>query len=88
MLLVTLDVKRLYTNVPVEEAAEIALKKLYSKDEVPEIPRSATKNLLRLAARSVQFENIKMCYNKLDGLTMSAFLVIFLSNLWMKSTEN
>ena len=55
MLLVTLDVKILYTNVPVEEAAEIALKKLYSSDDVPEIPRLSTKNLLRLAERNLQF---------------------------------
>ena len=40
-LVVSLDVKSLYTNVPVEEAIEIALKELYSSDEVPEIPRSA-----------------------------------------------
>ena len=42
-LVVSLDVKSLYTNVPVEEAIEIALKELYSSDEVPEIPRSAMK---------------------------------------------
>ena len=44
-LVVSLDVKSLYTNVPVEEVIEITLKELYSSDKVPEIPRSAMKSL-------------------------------------------
>ena len=54
-LLVSLDVKSLYTNVPVEEAIEIALKDLYSSDKVPEIPRSAMKSLLRPAVANIHF---------------------------------
>ena len=38
-LVVSLNVKSLYTNVPVEEANEIALKEEYSSDEVPELPK-------------------------------------------------
>ena len=56
---VSLDVKSLYTNVPVEEAIEIALKDLYSSDEVPEIPKSATKSLLKLAVKNVHIKCIK-----------------------------
>ena len=37
----SLDVKRLYTNVPLKEAIEIALKKLYSQESPPEIQRAA-----------------------------------------------
>ena len=86
-LVVSLDVKSLYTNVPVEEAIEIALKELYSSDEVPEIPRSAMKSLLRLAVTNVHFKCNKMWYTRSDGLAMGASLAVILANLWMKSFE-
>ena len=86
-LVVSLDVKSLYTNVTVEEAIEIALRELYSSDEVPEIPRSAMKSLLRLAVTNVHFKCNKMWYNQSDGLAMGASLVVILANLWMKSFE-
>ena len=63
-LVVSLDIKSLYTNVPVEEAIEIALIELYSIDEVPEIPRSAMKSLLRLAVTNVHFKCKKMWYTQ------------------------
>ena len=34
-LVLTLDYERLHTNVPVDEAIEIAFKELYSSEEVP-----------------------------------------------------
>ena len=37
----SLDVKRLYTNLPLKEAIEIALQKLYSQESPPEIQRAA-----------------------------------------------
>ena len=52
-LVVSLGVKNLYTKVPSEEAIEIALKELYSSDEIPEIPRSAMKSLFRQALDNV-----------------------------------
>ena len=52
---VSLGVKSLWTNVPVEEATVIELKELYSSDEMSEIPRSAMKSLLRLAVNNVHF---------------------------------
>ena len=86
-LVVSLDVKSLYTNVPVEEAIEIALKELYSSDEVPEIPRSAMKSILRPAVTNVHFKCNKMWRTQLNGLAMGASLAVILANLWMKSCE-
>ena len=86
-LVVSPDVKSLYTNVPVEEAIEMTLKELYSSDEVPEIPRSAMKSLLRLAVTNVHFKCNKMWYTQSDGLAMGASLAVLLANLWMKSFE-
>ena len=81
-LFVSLNVKSLYTNVP-----EIARKELYSSDEFPWIPRSAMKNLLRLAVTNAHFKCNKMWYTQSDGLAMGALLAVILANLWMKSFE-
>ena len=84
---VTLDFKNLYKNVPVKEAIEIALKELYSSDEIPENQRSAMKKFLRLAVTNVYFECNKIWYTQSDGLTIGASLAVILANLWMKSFE-
>ena len=86
-LVVSLDVKNLYTNVPVEEAIEIALKELYSSDEVPEIPRSAMKSLSRLLVTNFHFKCNKTWYTQWDGLAVGASLAVKLANLWVKSFE-
>ena len=46
--IVFLDEKQLYTNVPVRDAVEIALREFFSSKLAPEIPRSVMKNFLRL----------------------------------------
>ena len=89
-LVVSLDVKSLYTNVLVEEAIQIALKELRSSDEVPEILRSAMKSLLSLAVTNVtnvHFRCNKMWYTQSDGSAMGASLAVILANLWIKSFE-
>ena len=84
-LVVSFDVKSLYTNVPVEEAIKIALKELYSSDKVMEIPRSAMKSLLRLTVTNVHFKFNNMWYTQSDALAMGASLFVILTNLWMTS---
>ena len=44
--IVSLDVKCLYTNVPVNETIEIALRRLHSSDHVPEMSRLTLKTIL------------------------------------------
>ena len=84
-LVVSFDVKSLYTNVPVEEAIETVLKELYSSDEVPEILRSAMKSLLRLAVTKAHFSCNKMWLTQPDGLALGALLAVILANRWKKS---
>ena len=67
-LVLSLDVRGLYTNVPVEGAIEIALKELYSSYEIPEVPRSTMKSHLRLALTNVHFKCKKMWYTQSNGL--------------------
>ena len=85
--IVSLDVKSLYTNVPVGEAIEIALRELYSSNLAPDIPRSAMKSLLKLAVTNVHFKCNGICYVQSDGLAMGASLAVILVNVKMKSFE-
>ena len=85
--IVSLDVKSLYTNVPVGEAIEIALRELYSSNLAPDIPRSAIKCLLKLAVTNVHFKCNGIWYVQSDGLAMGASLAVILAIVWMKSFE-
>ena len=38
--IISLDVKNLYTNVPLKDVMDIALKTLYSQNELPDLSRS------------------------------------------------
>ena len=48
-----LDVNSLYTNVPLEEGVEIALRRLIEQVKPPETSRKTMKKLLNLALRKV-----------------------------------
>ena len=54
--IISLDVKNLYIIVPLEEAIEIALQKLYSQEYPPEIQRATRKRLLNMAVSKVYFK--------------------------------
>ena len=83
----SLDVKSLYTNVPVIEAIEIALS-LYSSDHAPETSRSALKTLLNLAVTNVCFKCNDRWFCQVDGSPMGASLAVTLANIWRKSFEH
>ena len=51
--IVSLDMKNLYTNFPVNEAINLALRSLYSSDHDPEMSRSIFKKRLRLAVTNL-----------------------------------
>ena len=82
--LISLDVKSLYTNVPLKEAADIALRKLYEQDEPPPIARKTMKRLLNMAVSQVHFKCSEILYVQKDGLAMGASPVVVLANLWLK----
>ena len=85
--LISLDVKSLYTNVPLKEAIDIALRKLYEQDEPPSIARKTTKRLLNMAVIQVHFKCNETWYVQKDGLAMGASLAVILANLWLKQYE-
>ena len=66
--IISLDVKSLYTNVPLKEAIEIVLQKLYSQESPPEIRRAIMKRLLNMAVSKVYFKCNDSWYVQADGL--------------------
>ena len=85
--IVSLDVKSLYTNVPLKEAVEIALRRLYEQVNPPETSRKTMKKLLNLAVSKVHFKCNGLWYVQKDGLAMGASLAVILANLWLKEYE-
>ena len=79
--IVSLDVKSLYTNVPVGESIEIALRELYLSNLAPDIPRSAMKSLLKLAVTNVHFICNGIWYVQSDVVAMGSSLAVLLANV-------
>ena len=85
--IISLDVNSLYTNVPLKEAVEIALRRLYEHVNPPETSRKTMKKLLNLAVSKVHFKCNGLWYVQEDDLTMGASLAVILVNLWLKEYE-
>ena len=85
--IISLNVESLFTKVPLKEAIEIALHKLYSQDSPPEVQRAIMKRLLNMIISeyisSVMIHGIV----QVDSLAMSASLAVLLTNLWLKEYE-
>ena len=62
MQIVSLDIKKLYTNVPVSESIKVALQCLYSIDTRPNIERSTLKLQLKVAVTNFYFKSNRSWY--------------------------
>ena len=85
--IISLDVKSMYTNVPLREAAEIALRRIFEQVNPPETSRKNTKKLLNLAVSKAHFKCNGLWYVQKDGLAMGASLAVKLANFGSKNTE-
>ena len=85
--IISLDVKSLYTNVPLKEAVEIAQRRLFEQVNPPETSRNTMKKLLIFAVSKVHFKCNGLWYVQKDGLAMGASLALVLANLWLKEYE-
>ena len=85
--LISLDVKSLYTSVPLKEAIDIALRKLYEQDEPHSIARKSMKRLLNMAISQVHFKCNETWYVQKDGLAMGASLAVIFCKSWRKQYE-
>ena len=77
----------MYTNVPLKEAVELALRRLYEQVNPSETSRETMKKLLNLAVSKVHFNCNGLWYVQKDGIAMRASLAVILANLWLKEYE-
>ena len=83
----SMDVKSLYTNVPVLEAISIACEALYDSNSAPDMEQDTLTQLMQLAVTNVWFMCGTDWYIQTDGVAMGASMAVILSNMWMKKFE-
>ena len=83
-VIVSLDVKSLYTNVPVLESIELAADILYNSEELPPVDKETFKDLMKMAVTDVYFMCDGRWYIQTDGVAMGSSLAVILANIWMK----
>ena len=86
--IISLDEKSLYTNVPLKEAVEVALGRLYEQVNPPKTSRKTMEKLLNLAVSKIHFSCNGLWYVKKDVLAMGDSLAVILANLWLKENEH
>ena len=80
--------KSVYTNVPLKDAIDIALRTLNCQSEPPDLSRRTMKRLLYMAVIIVHFKCNDTWYVQKDGLAMGASLPIILAKRWLKVYES
>ena len=75
-----MDVKSLFTNVPVEESIQKAADQLYEKDCHPELEKDTFIELMRLTAKKVCFMSGGDWYIQKDGVAMGSVLAYWWSH--------
>ena len=81
-----MDVKSLYTNVPVHVAIDLAIETLYMSQE-PKIERDTLRRLMKMAVTEVWFMAGTQLYIQRDGEAMGTAMAVILVNLWLKQFE-
>ena len=80
--------KALFTNVPLEYATDLILKRIYNNGELStDISRSEMKEMLTLCTKSVHFTFNSVIYLQTDGIAMGYPLGPALSGILMAHLE-
>ena len=85
-ILVSLDVKSLYTNVPVDASIAQAANSTYER-QVPAFNKNTFIQLMGLAVKNVIFQSDGRWYKQVDGLVMALNLAVYLSNILKRLFE-
>ena len=86
--IISLDVKSLNTNIPLKEAVELALRRLYEQVNPPETSPKTIKKTAEFGSEcEVNFKCNGLWFVKEDGLAMGASLAVKLANLWFIENE-
>ena len=89
LVMVSFDVKSLFTNVPLVETINIILNKLFTQDNetVSGFDRSTFKDLLELAVLDTNFIFDNKLYHQIDGMAMGSPLGPTFANIFMCHLE-
>ena len=90
-VMVSLDVKSLFTNVPVQEAVEVVYKKLKEDETLIEktsLSAERVRDLLQMCLSSTYFSYESVFYEQLDGAAMGSPVSAVVANLFMEFFEN
>ena len=83
-VMISLDVKSLYTNVTVDESIALAAE-LVEETGVLDFSKETFVELMELAVKDVCLQVGHNWYQQRDGLAMGSKLAVFLANIWLKS---
>ena len=87
--LVSSDVRSLFTNVPLDRAFDIILKRIYDTHGITtNIGRKEMKNLITLCTKNVPFTFYNEIYQQRDGVAMGSALGPVLVEIIMAEPEN
>ena len=86
--MISFDVKNLLTNVPLDKAIKIILRKIYQERMLDtSIPQKEMEELLYLCTKHVNFSYGGRIYRKVDGKVMGSPLGPVLANMFMTEIE-
>ena len=88
-VMVSFDVKSLFTNVPLQETIDVCLDRLYRSDRMapPAVPEHVLRNLIELCVCENLFVFDGKVYAQVDGVAMGNSLGPILANIWMTHLE-
>ena len=81
--MVSYDVTSLYTNIPLEEAIQIAVKQIFKNDKNIKISKEEMTELFHFATSKTHFQFNGSLYDQIDGISMGSPLAPALANLFM-----
>ena len=86
--MISFDLKKLFTNVPIHKTIEIILSKVYQEKKIKtSIPKSILRELSYLCTKEVHFMFNDEIYIQSDGVAMGSPLGPLLANIFMTSLE-
>ena len=86
--MVSFEVKSLFTNVPLEKAIDIILRRIYHDKEINiSITKKGMIDLLLLCTKNVHFTFVGKIYIKIDGFAMGSPLAPVLADIFMVELE-
>ena len=86
--MISFDVKSLFTNVTLDKAIYIIIKKVYGERKIKtNFPKTILKELLYLCAKHLHFTFNEEIYIQIDGVAIRSPLGPLLANIFMTSLE-